>query len=77
MLTIKKDHNLKELENYGFIKDIDVVSGMSIYKYSIEGSNLVIVESTGQIRPEYYSGVSVLGLEILYELIINGLVEKR
>lgn len=73
MLKIKDNVDLKELEKYGFIKKSNL-----LYVPNTNDKTRVIIRVVQETRELKASGLFAyeIGIDILYDLINDGLVEK-
>lgn len=76
MLKIKDNVDLKELEKYGFIKTQPYAdSDYWQYHFRVDGVSEITIDNSREIRIEIDESTS-LNLDIIYDLIQVGLVEK-
>lgn len=77
MLKIREKIDLKDLENYGFVKD-DHFDLFTRYEYKPDSGTCLYVDEYKNIIifPTYYNKLSIKIMDKLYDLIQAGLVEK-
>lgn len=72
MLKISEDKNLKDLEQFGFVK----MTFMNIYKYETKDAGVYVNGNTRILNVSSFINENVYDLDIIYELIKAGLVEQ-